>query len=134
MQFSNEGDRFASLNMRLFIKIIFCIWEIIKSVSCIKSEEENMDRKPMTFESTYNIEKLSFDNVSKDFEKDFKKHYSIALNSMSDGRDKLTNASGANTLGILEKMGQRLNRYDRNSDFSDSYHQMEKEFEPFTES
>ncbi|MCX8132256.1 MAG: hypothetical protein N3I35_19445 [Clostridia bacterium] len=92
-----------------------------------------MERKHMDFEPTFNIEKISFENVSKEFESKFKDRYSSALASISDGKDKLTNASGANSLGILEKMAQHMEYFDEKSDFEDSYHKMLKEYEPFIE-
>lgn len=92
-----------------------------------------MEQKSMNFESSFNIERVSFSNVSKGFEKEFKKSYSNALAAMSDSKDRLTNASGANSLGILEKMAQHMKDYDIKSDFKDSYHKIQEEFEPFTE-
>jgi hypothetical protein len=90
-------------------------------------------RKNISFESHFNIDKMSFDNVNSDFERKFKKLYDSSLNRMSDDRDPLSNASGANSLGILEKMAQQLYLYDRNSDFEQSYREMLEEYEPFNE-
>lgn len=92
-----------------------------------------MSKKHVDFESSFDINRVDFDNVSKEFEKKFRAHYSSALGAMSDSKDRLTNASGANTLGILEKMGQHIKDFDRNSDFESSYHKMLEEYEPFTE-
>ncbi|MCX7710693.1 MAG: hypothetical protein N2484_12705 [Clostridia bacterium] len=92
-----------------------------------------MDQKPMNFESSFNIDRVTFDNVSEDFERKFKERYSKSLQMMSDSRDPMTNASGANSLGILEKMAQKIKDYDSRSDFEESYHQMLKVYERFTE-
>lgn len=90
-------------------------------------------RKSMNFESRFNIDKMSFNNVSNDFERKFKKLYDNSLNKMSDDKDPLINGSGANSLGILEKMAQQIYLYDKNSDFEQSYHDMLEEYQPFTE-
>lgn len=92
-----------------------------------------MEQEQIGFESSFDINKVSFDNVSKDFEKKFRASYNKSLSMMSDGKDRLTNASGANSLGILEKMAQRIKHYDSRSDFEDSYHELLNEYEPFTE-
>ncbi|HEX3030208.1 MAG TPA: hypothetical protein VHT34_13100 [Clostridia bacterium] len=92
-----------------------------------------MDKKNMDFESNFDIDKISFNNVNSDFEKDFRKAYRNSLENMSDAKDPLQNASGANTLGILEKMAQHIKDYDRESDFGESYEQLLKEYRPFTE-
>lgn len=91
------------------------------------------DQKHMSFESRFDIDKVSFKNVSKEFEREFRKDYRKSLDSISDARDPLTNASGVNSLGILEKMAQRIDNYDTSSNFEDSYQALLKEFQPFTE-
>jgi hypothetical protein len=90
-------------------------------------------QKAMTFESSFDIDKLSFDNVSEDFESKFRRAYRRSLEKMSDSRNRLDNSTGTNTLGILEKMGQQISTYDRRSDFEQCYHDLIKEYEPFTE-
>lgn len=90
-------------------------------------------QKAMTFESRFDIDKLSFDNVSADFESKFRRAYRRSLEKMSDSKARLDNSAGANSLGILEKMGQQMNTYDRRSDFEQCYHDLIKEYEPFTE-
>lgn len=92
-----------------------------------------MDRKPTDFERSFDINSISFENVSKDFEKKFREKYYNSLKMMSDSKDRLDNASGANSLGILERMAQRISDYNSGSDFEYSYHQLLKEYEPFTE-
>ncbi|MFZ5987865.1 MAG: hypothetical protein ACOYWZ_12170 [Bacillota bacterium] len=92
-----------------------------------------MEKKPLEIESSFDINEVSFENVNKDFEKKFKDRYENSLSMISDDKDPLTNASGINTLGMLEKMAQRIEHYDENSDFEDSFNAMLKEYEPFTE-
>lgn len=92
-----------------------------------------MEKKPLEIESSFDINEVSFENVNKDFEKKFKDRYENSLSMISDDKDPLTNASGINTLGMLEKMAQRIEYYDENSDFEDSFNAMLKEYEPFTE-
>ncbi len=90
-------------------------------------------QRAMTFESRFNIDKLSFDNVSEDFESKFRRAYRRSLEKMSDSKSRLDNSAGANSLGILEKMGQQMSTYDRRSDFEHCYHDLINEYEPFTE-
>ncbi|MCX7745882.1 MAG: hypothetical protein N2645_03180 [Clostridia bacterium] len=92
-----------------------------------------MEKKPLDFESSFNINNVSFDHVSKDFEHKFRESYKNSLQMMSDQHDPITNANGANTLGILEKMAQRIDAYTGHSDFEESYYKLLKEYEPFTE-
>lgn len=92
-----------------------------------------MEQKRLSFEPNFDINRVSFENVSTEFENKFREHYREALNRMSSGDDCLDNASGANTLGFLEKMAQHIKRYDKTTDFDNSYNQIQKEFEPFTE-
>lgn len=94
---------------------------------------EDTNKRDMNFEQSFDINDVSFDNVSREFENRFRHRYSSSLNLMSDGRDRLRNASGANSLGILEKMAQRIDYYDEKSDFQESYDQLIKEYEQFTE-
>lgn len=89
--------------------------------------------KDLNFEQGFDINDVSFENVSKEFENKFRKRYRSALELMSNDRDELRNASGASTLGLLEKMAQRIDLYDQSSDFRGSYEQLVKEYEPFTE-
>ncbi len=90
-------------------------------------------QKSINFESRFDINRLSFDNVSEEFENKFRRAYKKSLDTMSDKRDPLINASGANSLGILEKMAQQISAYDKNSVFERSYDDLLKEYEPFTE-
>lgn len=92
-----------------------------------KQEESN------SFESSFDINKLSFKNVSEEFENEFREAYKNSLEIMSDNKGPLENASGANSLALLEKMAQQLSFYDKNSDFEQSYYTLIKEYEPFTE-
>lgn len=89
--------------------------------------------KNINFEPKFNINKLSFNNVSKEFESKFRDLYKNSLVMMSDDRDRLTNASGASTLGILEKMAGQISQYSKNSDFEQSYNTIQKEYEPYKE-
>lgn len=92
-----------------------------------------MEDDLMNFESHFDIDKVSFKNVSKDFEHKFKQMYAKSLNMMSDSATRLINASGASTLGVLEKMAQRIDEYDRKSSFDDSYKELLEEYSPYTE-
>jgi hypothetical protein len=89
--------------------------------------------KDLGFEQSFDVKKVSFRNVNEEFENNFKKSYKKSLNMMSDDKDRIRSASGANSLGILEKMAQRIEYYDKSSDFEKSYNDLEKEYEPFTE-
>lgn len=92
-----------------------------------------MDQKKMNFEMSFDIRKVSFDNVSPEFEKKFRESYSNSLQKMADSEDRITNASGVNNLGILEKMASRIEDYDKSSRFEDSYRELQEEYERFTE-
>lgn len=94
---------------------------------------ENGDKKDLEFEQTFDINKVSFDKVNRDFENKFKQRYSSSLSMMSDSKDHLKNASGASSLGILEKMGNRIGYYDKTSDFEKSYEDLQREYEAFSE-
>lgn len=89
--------------------------------------------KDMDFQQSFDIDDVSFSNVNREFEDKFRTTYRDSLSLMSDSKDRIRNASGANTLGILEKMARRMETYDKGSDFEESYYRLEKEFEPFTE-
>jgi hypothetical protein len=91
------------------------------------------DIKDMNFEQSFDIDDVSFRNVNQEFESKFRSRYNNSLASMSDSKDRLRNASGASSLGILEKMAQRMESYDKKTDFEESYSQLVKEFEPFAE-
>lgn len=92
-----------------------------------------MERKKIDMEQSFDINKVSFDNVSSEFEKTFKEKYKNSLGKISDVNDPLTNASGVNTLGLLEEMARRIDNYDQNADFENSFNSLLKEYEPFTE-
>lgn len=92
-----------------------------------------MHRDKVKFNTSFDINKVSFKNVSRDFETKFRNYYKKSLNMMSDNKDALTKASGASSLGILEAVAQRMDSYDKNSDFEKIYNDLQKEFEPFTE-
>lgn len=87
----------------------------------------------MSFEQEFDIDKVSFENVSPEFEKKFRAAYTRSLNNMSDSRDPVTNRSGTNTLEILEDMARRISDYDKDSRFEASYEHLLREYEPFTE-
>lgn len=92
-----------------------------------------MEDKTSNFEASFNIDKVSFKNVSEDFERKFKERYSRSLNMMADVKDPLTNANGANSLEILEKMATRIKDYRREDDFEESYRSLLQENEGFRE-
>ncbi|MCX7921710.1 MAG: hypothetical protein N3B21_06815 [Clostridia bacterium] len=92
-----------------------------------------MDQRPMEFESRFNIKDVTFENVSNEFEKHFRDAYNNSLKMMSDTRNPMDNASGANTLGILEQMAQRIESYDSSTDFERSYQDLLEEYRRFTE-
>lgn len=92
-----------------------------------------MSEDLLSFEQNFDINKVSFDNVSNDFERKFKETYAKSLNMMSDSASRLTNGSGANALGLLEKMAQRMDAYDKTSSFKDSFEEMLEEYGPFLE-
>jgi hypothetical protein len=87
----------------------------------------------MSFEQEFDIDKVSFKNVSPEFEKKFRAAYARSLSNMSGSRDPLTNSSGTNSLELLEDMARRISDYDEESRFEDSYTQLLREYEPFTE-
>lgn len=91
------------------------------------------DMKDLNFEQSFDINDVSFDTVSTEFENKFRKRYRNALEMMSDSKDELKNAAGASTLGVLEQMVRQIGSYDRSSDFKESYENLMKEYEPFTE-
>ncbi len=90
-------------------------------------EREKAARAP------FDIDKVSFKNVNGNFEKKFRERYEQSIKMISDDFGGLVSAIGSNSLDILEKMAQRIEYYDMSSDFEDSYHQLLKEYEPFTE-
>lgn len=92
-----------------------------------------MDQEKLNLESEFDIDRVSFKNVSKDFEDKFKESYARSLKMMSDSRDRFSNANGTNTLKILENMAHRIEDYDKDDKFEDSYEQLLKEYQPFTE-
>lgn len=92
-----------------------------------------MEQKQINLESSFNINKVSFKNVNSEFERKFREKYYNSLKMMSDSKDRLTNASGASSLGVLETMARRIDDYNIKSDFEASYYQLQKEYEPFTE-
>lgn len=87
----------------------------------------------LSFSQQFNIDEISFNNVNKDFEKNFKERYKDSLSMMSDSHDKLENASGASSLDALEKMARKIKNYNKDSDFEASFEEIFKEEEPFTE-
>ena len=82
---------------------------------------------------SFDINKVSFDNVNKEFERRFRDSYNKSLHRMSDSEDRLTHAGGATALEILKTMARRMGDYDATSDFEASYHDVQKELEPFTD-
>ncbi|KNY27302.1 hypothetical protein [Pseudobacteroides cellulosolvens] len=87
----------------------------------------------LNFSQQFNIDEVSFNNVNRDFEKQFKERYKESLSMMSDSHDKLENASGASSLDALEKMARKINNYNINSNFEASFEEVFKENEPFTQ-
>ncbi|MDP4094516.1 MAG: hypothetical protein Q8920_14295 [Bacillota bacterium] len=87
----------------------------------------------MEFETRFDVNKVSFSSVSEEFRNKYLGAYRKSLKKMSDDKNGLDNASGANSLGILEKMGRQMAYYNKASDFEQSYHELMKEYEPFTE-
>lgn len=85
------------------------------------------------FEGNFEINQISFENVSSNFEKEFKSKYQDSLRMMADNQDPLTNASGASALGILEKIARQINIYDHNADFEDIFDAELTENEPYAE-
>ncbi len=82
---------------------------------------------------SFDINKVSFANVNKEFERRFRDIYNKSLHRISDSEDRLTHAGGATALEILKAMSRRMEDYDRTSDFETSYHDVQKELEPFTD-
>lgn len=93
----------------------------------------NIHKKDLDLKQTFDINDISFNNVSSVFENNFRRQYADALERISDNSDCLRDASGASKLGILEQMARHIDSYDRASDFNTSYEQLIKEYEPFTE-
>ncbi|HEX2945277.1 MAG TPA: hypothetical protein VHT96_04905 [Clostridia bacterium] len=90
-------------------------------------------KKDVELAQSFDINDISFDNVSRKFEENFRTQYADALDKISDNNDCMRDAAGASKLGILEKMARNLDAYDRSSDFNKSYENLIKEYEPFTE-
>lgn len=93
-----------------------------------------MEESKTGLESSFDINRVSFKNVSREFEKKFRENYSRALQRLSDGNESLEKSAGASSLGILEQMARRISDYDEDDDFEKSYANMIRDFEPFTES
>lgn len=89
--------------------------------------------KPIDMEQRFDINKVSFNNVSSEFERKFKERYSNSLNMIAK-KDDFKSASGTNSLGILEEMARRIDDYNASTDFEETYRQLINEYEPFTES
>ena len=92
-----------------------------------------MEKRPIDFEESFDIDRVSFKSVSSEFERKFRDRYEKSLSMMAGNRDPLTNAGGINSLGMLEKMAGRMRFYDEDSDFEESYNELLKEYEPFSE-
>ena len=90
-------------------------------------------KKDLDLKQSFDINDITFDKVSSEFEKNFRRQYANALERISDNDDCLRDSSGASKLGILEQMARHIDLYDRSSDFNTSYEQLLKEYEPFTE-
>lgn len=93
----------------------------------------NIHKKDLELAQSFDINDISFDNVSREFEESFRKQYADALESIGDNNDCMRDAAGASKLGILEQMARHMDSYNHNSDFNASYNELIKEYEPFTE-
>ena len=98
-----------------------------------EGSEMDIHKKDLDLEQSFDINDISFDNVSREFEESFRKQYADALERIGDNNDCMRDAAGASKLGILEQMARHIDSYNRNSDFDSSYGELIKEFEPFTE-
>ncbi len=92
-----------------------------------------MDQHRVDFEASFDINDISFGNVSAEFEKKFREKYKKSLSMISDDKNPLAGTGGANSLGVLEAMGRRIDNYDMHTDFDKSYYELLRELEPFTE-
>jgi hypothetical protein len=99
--------------------------------SFIEKSRFNKEYGEYDYAQSFDINDISFDHVNREFENKFRKRYRNALDMISDDKEDLKSASGASTLGILEKMAQQIGYYDQASDFEESYEQIMKEYEPF---
>ncbi|MDP4182302.1 MAG: hypothetical protein Q8942_14585 [Bacillota bacterium] len=91
------------------------------------------DNDANNFEHDIDINSISFNNVNKDFESQFKERYKDSISMVSDSKDQLENASGAVSLDALGKIARQIKYYDKNSDFEKSFEDILVEDRRFTE-
>jgi len=91
-----------------------------------------MNNENMYEETVFDLSKVPFDKVNNEFKKDFIEYYNGSIDLLSSP-NALNKASGANRIGILKKMFFNMDKYNTNTDFESSYHNILKESEPYTE-